>query len=80
MPDMINYTMSGRTYRYMTASALYPFGYGLSYTTFNYSSLSVRPHSVSYTDDVIVDVYVTNTGKLDGEEASISQLIDVLYA
>lgn len=70
MPDMINYTMEGRTYRYMQAQPLYPFGYGLSYTTFNYSGLSVGPGVVHYTDLIEIDVYVLNSGRLDGEEAS----------
>ena len=71
IPDMINYTMVGRTYRYMTSPTLYPFGYGLSYTTFNYSSIAVLPRTVHYTDDITVEAYVMNTGKLDGEEVSL---------
>ena len=79
MPGMTNYTMEGRTYRYMTEEPLYPFGYGLSYTTFKYSSLSVRPEIVRYADDIFVDVYVLNTGKYDGEEVRLQGSQKCIY-
>ncbi len=62
-----NYSMANRTYRYFRGDALYPFGYGLSYTTFNYDNL-VIPSTVKAGNSVIVKVKVTNTGNKDGEE------------
>ena len=59
----------------MTSQPLYPFGFGLSYTTFAYSELSVLPKTVRYTDDVKIDVYLMNTGKVDGDEVRTQILL-----
>ncbi|MBL0180754.1 MAG: glycoside hydrolase family 3 C-terminal domain-containing protein [Chitinophagaceae bacterium] len=67
IPAFSNYDMTGRTYRYFTGDALYPFGYGLSYTNFKYDMLSI-PSSVATGKSVTVKARVTNTGKRDGEE------------
>jgi beta-glucosidase len=62
-----NYSMANRTYRYFKGDALYPFGYGLSYTTFHYGGLSI-PANTRAGKNVIVNVNITNTGNNDGEE------------
>src|SRR4030095_5708999 len=62
-----DYSMNNRTYRYFKGEALYPFGYGLSYTRFKYDMLKV-PSAVASGKNVTVNARVTNTGKLDGEE------------
>jgi beta-glucosidase len=62
--------MKGRTYRYFEGTPLYPFGYGLSYTTFAYSGLTVPTRAVAAGSAVPVDVTVTNTGKLAGDEVA----------
>jgi beta-glucosidase len=58
----------GRTYRYYTGTPLWRFGYGLSYTTFNMSSLSVSGSCSVEADEVGVSVTVTNTGGVAGTE------------
>ena len=65
---MVNYTMEGRTYRYFEGEPLFPFGYGMSYTEFNYTSLTVSPSTIKPCDNVTVSVMVHNTGKLAGDE------------
>ncbi len=65
LPDICDYSMKGRTYRYLTEEPLYPFGYGLSYTTFSYDNFKV----VSSDDEKIrLSIKVTNTGKMDATE------------
>ncbi|MBT9778238.1 glycoside hydrolase family 3 protein [Clostridium sp. MCC353] len=64
MPSFTDYAMKGRTYRYMEVPALYPFGYGLSYTDYEYSGLKAEEAS----DGVDVTVTVENKGSRDGEE------------
>jgi beta-glucosidase len=59
--------MTGRTYRYFKGEALYPFGYGLSYTSFKYDQLKI-PAIIAVGKSVSVTVRVVNTGKKDGEE------------
>jgi len=75
LPAFENYDMAGRTYRYFNQEPLYPFGYGLSYTTFSYSNLSI-PVSVVAGDKVSVKVTVTNTGKMEGDEVVQLYLTD----
>jgi len=67
IPDFSNYDMQGRTYRYFKGTPLYPFGYGLSYTTFEYSNL-VANETAGTDTPLNVTVEVKNTGKVDGEE------------
>lgn len=67
LPPFTDYSMKNRTYRYFTGEPLFPFGYGLSYTTFAYRRLSVD-RQVSSGDQVKVSVEVANTGSLAGEE------------
>ncbi|HEU5165119.1 MAG TPA: glycoside hydrolase family 3 C-terminal domain-containing protein [Chitinophagaceae bacterium] len=67
LPDFSDYSMNNRTYRYFKGEALYPFGYGLSYTSFKYDMLNV-PVTVASGKNVTVSARVTNTGKLNGEE------------
>ncbi len=75
IPAFENYDMTGKTYRFFTKEPLYPFGYGLSYTTFAYSSLSL-PEKATAGEKVNVSVTVTNTGKLEGDEVVQLYLTD----
>ena len=68
LPPFEDYGMKGRTYRYFTGKPLYPFGYGLSYTTFSYSALSLPTPKVKAGDPIVVETTVTNTGKVPGDE------------
>lgn len=68
VPAMENYTMVNRTYRYHAGPYLFPFGHGLSYTTFAYSALTVSPGAGSACSLVQVNVSVTNTGLVDAAE------------
>ncbi|XP_076444918.1 uncharacterized protein LOC143282917 [Babylonia areolata] len=67
LPPMVNYSMAGRTYRYFTEEPLYPFGYGLSYTTFGYSDLAV-PSTVVAGNHLEGQVTVRNLGQVDSDE------------
>jgi hypothetical protein len=67
LPAFTNYSMVDRTYRYASKPVLYPFGHGLSFSTFEYSGLSF-PTRVGTGDDVKVTVNVQNTSRLDGAE------------
>jgi beta-glucosidase len=69
LPPMMDYDIRhGRTYMYFKGGPLYPFGYGLSYTTFAYSRLRTSSGSLSATGSVTVGVDVKNTGPRAGEE------------
>jgi len=67
LPAFENYDMQNRTYKYFTGEPLYPFGYGLSYTSFEYSNLEV-PETAITGNAVKVSVNVKNSGNVDGEE------------
>ena len=67
LPAFTDYRMAGRTYRYFTGEPLYPFGYGLSYTTFAYRNLRL-PGEAQAGAPVAVSVEVQNTGQTAGEE------------
>jgi beta-glucosidase len=75
IPAFENYDMTGKTYRFFKQEPLYPFGYGLSYTTFKYSDLSL-PSEVKAGEKVTVKVTVTNTGKVTGDEVVELYLTD----
>jgi beta-glucosidase len=76
LPDFKDYKMDNRTYRYFKGEALYPFGFGLSYTTFRYSKLKVAKTYTSG-DTVMVSVNVKNTGKIAGDEVVQLYLSDL---
>jgi len=75
LPPFEDYDMANRTYRYFNGTPLYPFGYGLSYTTFVYSDLVMPEKAVAGTE-VKVSVTVTNTGKIEGDEVVQLYLTD----
>lgn len=68
LPSFEDYSMSNRTYRYFKGEALYPFGFGLSYTKFTYSNLKVAKKIIGKNESVTVEVTVTNSGKMKGDE------------
>jgi beta-glucosidase len=68
LPPFEDYAMKGRTYRYFEGKPLYPFGYGLSYTTFSYSGLKLPQEAINAGDFLTAEVTVTNTGRREGDE------------
>ena len=70
LPEMLDYNIrkSGRTYMYFKGEPLYPFGYGLSYTTFKYSNLRASAPAISGKGQVTVSVTLQNSGTRLGDE------------
>ncbi|MHA2195119.1 MAG: glycoside hydrolase family 3 C-terminal domain-containing protein [Promethearchaeota archaeon] len=68
LPPFEDYRMEGRTYRYFKDQPLYPFGYGLSYTKFKYSNLTISPKKAEVGNNIEVNIEVENVGDRLGEE------------
>jgi len=68
VPDFSDYSMQNRTYRYMKDEPLYQFGYGLSYTNFQYSNLRISRHEIDAAESVEISVDIENIGDRDGDE------------
>lgn len=68
LPAFEDYSMKGRTYRYMKQKALYPFGYGLSYTDYTYENAVLVSDDIRGEKGVVLQAEVTNTGAMDGIE------------
>lgn len=68
VPDYKDYSMKGRTYRYYKGNVQYPFGFGLSYTSFEYQPQQSPLKRYTGKDTLSVSIKVKNTGKMDGDE------------
>jgi beta-glucosidase len=77
LPPYEEYAMAGRTYRYMTAEPLYPFGFGLSYTRFAYSDLVLAQDMLAAGESLALHVTLTNVGALDADEVVQVYLSDL---
>ncbi|KAA6323795.1 beta-glucosidase, partial [termite gut metagenome] len=86
LPPFESYEMEGRTYRYFKGKALYPFGYGLSYSNFKYSPLHVQK-SGKTGETISVEVKIKNDSKIAGDEVvqlyvshPDTKLVSAIYA
>jgi beta-glucosidase len=69
LPPMMDYNIRhGRTYMYLKGKPLYPFGFGLSYTTFQYSNLKTSADKIDKNGEVTVSIDIKNTGNRSGDE------------
>ncbi len=68
LPDFEDYSMKGRTYRYMQQQPLFPFGHGLSYTTFTYGEANLSKNTIGDGGAVTLTIPVSNAGQRDGDE------------
>lgn len=77
LPDFEDYSMQGRTYRFMKDEPFIPFGFGLSYTTFSYSDISINKSEIKKGESVTVTARITNTGRTNAEEVVQMYISDV---
>ncbi len=77
LPDFHDYSMKNRTYRYMEKEALYPFGYGLSYSKFEFSNLYVSSDKINAGDSITCSVTIKNIGDVEAKEVVQLYLKDV---
>ena len=77
LPPFDDYSMAGRTYRYMKKEPLYPFGFGLSYTHFEYKNLKLDADKVKQGDSIRATVTVKNIGNSDGDEVVQLYITDI---
>ncbi len=69
LPNFGDYAMAGRTYRYFNRPVLYPFGYGLSYTSFHYDGLRIEK-AVAPGDSLLLSIQVKNSGLTEGDDVA----------
>ena len=75
LPPFEDYSMKGRTYRYFEGQPLYPFGYGLSYSTFAYANARLSTSTLQAGSELQVDVDVRNTSRVAGDEVVQAYLV-----
>ncbi len=68
LPAYENYSMEGRTYKYMKSEPMYPFGFGLSYTTFSYQKISTNKTTFNENETIQIKATVKNQGNMEAEE------------
>jgi beta-glucosidase len=68
LPGFEDYTMKGRTYRYLKDTPLFPFGYGLSYTIFSIGNAQINKNEINKNESILLSIPVSNTGNRDGAE------------
>ncbi len=68
LPDFKDYSMKNRTYRYMENEALYPFGYGLSYTDFEVSNVEISANTIELDEAISIRATLKNVGDMEGAE------------
>ncbi len=68
LPDFEDYSLKGRTYRYFTDEPLFPFGHGLSYTSFKYGEATLSSHAIKTDETLALTIPVSNVGQYDGDE------------
>ena len=68
LPDYKRYAMKDRTYRYYNGDVVYPFGYGLSYSTFDYNKIQSNKAKYNIEDNIEINTTITNTGNMDAAE------------
>ena len=68
LPDFEDYNMMNRTYRFFRGEPLYPFGHGLSFTSFGYGDAALSNATPGVNDTITLSIPVTNTGSMDGDE------------
>lgn len=68
LPDFEDYSLKGRTYRYFTDEPLFPFGHGLSYTSFKYGEAILSSHAIKTDETLALTIPVSNVGQYDGDE------------
>lgn len=68
LPPFDDYSMKNRTYRYFRGEPLFPFGYGQSYTTFNYNKMTTDRATYTAGDTIHIGLSVSNSGKVAGDE------------
>jgi beta-glucosidase len=78
LPPFEDYGMEGRTYRYMTKEPLYPFGFGLSYSSFEYSDLNLASDTVKAGENLSLSVTVKNAGEITAAEVAQVYLRDLV--
>lgn len=76
LPPYEDYAMKGRTYRYMTEEPMYPFGFGLSYTSFSYSDVRLLSSTIKKGESTEISCTVTNTGQYASVEVAQLYITD----
>lgn len=77
LPPYEDYSMNNRTYRYMNSEPLFPFGFGLSFTSFSYKNLQLSARNIKSGENLIVEATVINEGTVQGEEVVQLYIRDV---
>jgi beta-glucosidase len=77
LPDFHDYSMENRTYRYMKNEALYPFGYGLSYSKFSYGNIRISSERINPGESIEVKAKIKNIGSFESDEIAELYLKDI---